>query len=121
MLNKPVQIMAYADDIVILGRSLRNVIEVFIALDQAAVNIGLRINEHKMKYMCMERKNDVTRQNLTIDNYNFEGVNEFIYLGSLIQNDGSPTSEINRRINLASRAYYGLRRRRTFKRLSKKN
>lgn len=48
-------------------------------------------NAHKTKYMCMKWKNDVVRQNLTIDNYNFEGVKEFIYLGSLIQNYGSLT------------------------------
>lgn len=119
ILNKPVQIMAYADDIVILGRSLRNVTETFVALEKAAVNMGLHINEDKTKYMCLNKEKDMVRQNLTVGEYNFESVKDFTYLGSLLCQDGSLTPEINRRITLASKAYYGLRRQLTSKRITR--
>jgi len=44
------QIMAYADDVVIMGRRLQDVKEVLASLDQQTDNMGLEINEKKTIY-----------------------------------------------------------------------
>ena len=46
--------------------------------------------------------------NNAIDGDEFEVVDEFIYLGSLVTADNDTSSEIRRRIICGSRAYYGL-------------
>jgi len=38
----------------------------------------------------------------------FERVNSFLYLGTLITADNNTSAEINKRITLASRSYFGL-------------
>ena len=50
-----------------------------------------------------------------IDGYHFEVVKDFVYLGSSITTDNDLSLEIRRRITLANRCYFGLR-----KQLSKK-
>ena len=50
-----------------------------------------------------------------IDGYNFEVVKDFVYVGSSINTDNDISLEIGRRITLANRCYFGLR-----KQLSKK-
>ena len=57
---KSVQILAYADDIDIISRSLKSLQEATIALDIAAIRMGLEINQPKTKYMiCGTKKNYV--------------------------------------------------------------
>ena len=38
----------------------------------------------------------------------FERVNSFVYLGTLITTDNNTSAEINNRITLANRSYFGL-------------
>ncbi|GFU10612.1 reverse transcriptase domain-containing protein [Trichonephila clavipes] len=49
--NRSVQLLAYADDIDIIGRSEKAVKEAFQALEISATNMGLTINENKTKFM----------------------------------------------------------------------
>jgi hypothetical protein len=44
-------VLAFADDINSIGRSLRLVKEAFLNLEKAAKDIGLIINEDKIKFM----------------------------------------------------------------------
>jgi len=62
--------------------------------------VGLRINEEKTKYKCINRQGnrDRIRQNNTIDTYNFERVERFKYLGATITADNDVTEEIKGRI-----------------------
>jgi seryl-tRNA(Sec) selenium transferase len=46
--NKSVQILAYADDIVITGRSLVLVKETFISTEKAAKEMGVTVNKNKI-------------------------------------------------------------------------
>ena len=39
---------------------------------------------------------------------NFERVNSFVYLGTLITADNNTSAQINKRITLASRSFFGL-------------
>jgi hypothetical protein len=57
--NKEIQLLAYADDIDIVGRSQSAVRDSYLALEREAAKVGLKINEQKIKYMVAAR-NDRT-------------------------------------------------------------
>jgi hypothetical protein len=53
--NKETQLLAYADDIDIVGRSQSAVRNAYLALEEEAAKVGLKINEQKTKYMIAAR------------------------------------------------------------------
>jgi sorting nexin-29 len=59
--NKSIQILVYAGDIIIIGRSLAVVKETFISMEKAATEMGLTVNENKTKFMAL---NDPANSNL---------------------------------------------------------
>lgn len=107
--NKCCQIMAYADDVVISGRRVQDVKEAFEQLEKQTSKFGLVVNEQKTKFMEASRKKDfIQDQKMAFGTFNFEIVNEFVYLGSLLTCNNDLVDEINRRIKSANRAYYAL-------------
>ncbi|XP_055375384.1 uncharacterized protein LOC129608086 [Condylostylus longicornis] len=105
--TRPYQIMAYADDVCIVSKSYRTMAETFVVLAEMALEVGLLVNEEKTKYLRMSR--DERRrapQNITIGEYNFEGVTHFRYLGATIFNDNSMHACINENIQNGNRSYY---------------
>jgi hypothetical protein len=83
--NKETQLLTYADDIDIVGRSQSAVRDAYLALETEAAKVGLKINEQKTKYMIAGR-NDRTirdvRKSVAIGDKHFEVVKEFVYLHS---------------------------------------
>ena len=77
--QKSVQLLAYADDIDIIGRTKRDVTAAFSAIERESTKMGLAVNEGKTKYM-LSTSRDVRRidSQITADNYAFETVKEFI-------------------------------------------
>jgi hypothetical protein len=73
-----VQVLVYADDIDMIGRTTRAVKETLLKLEKAAQEIGLTVNESKTKYMEIACKQN-NMQYLIVINYKFEKVNEFKY------------------------------------------
>jgi hypothetical protein len=49
--NKETQLLAYADDIGIVGGSQSAVRDAYLALEGEAAKVGLKINEQQTKYM----------------------------------------------------------------------
>ena len=47
---------------------------------------------------------------ITTNSYNFEVVEEFIYLGTVINTNNDVSLEIKHRVTLANRGYFGLNR-----------
>jgi hypothetical protein len=72
-------LLAYADDIVILGESKPELTST-INLLKNSEEMGLRVNESKTKFMIITRKPTVM-QCLRIGQYLFEQVEDFKYLG----------------------------------------
>jgi hypothetical protein len=73
--------------------------------------MGLKVNEEKAKCMVVTNKERRMRnlgKNLIIGEQNFEVVDEFKYVGTLINIKNSISQEIKRRIVAANRSYYGL-------------
>uniref|UniRef100_T1HU63 Reverse transcriptase domain-containing protein n=1 Tax=Rhodnius prolixus TaxID=13249 RepID=T1HU63_RHOPR len=59
--NKSVQLLAYADNLDIIGRSFRAVEEAFLTLEGPARRMGLVLNEKKTKYMVTGRSTPTTQ------------------------------------------------------------
>ena len=106
--------LAYADDVDIIGRSICEVEPAISKFAEETRSIGLAINESKTKLLLSTAKDTSIGVSIEIDGYNFEVVKDFVYLGSSINTDNDISLEI-RRITLANRCYFGLR-----KQLSKK-
>jgi len=77
-LNGTHQLLAYADDVHILGGSIQTLMENAEALVAATREIGLEVSADKTKYMVMSRDQNAVRfQSVRIDNSTFERVEGF--------------------------------------------
>jgi hypothetical protein len=111
--NKETQLLAFADDIDIVGRSQSAIRDAYLALEREAAKVGLKLNEQKTKYMIAAR-NDRTIRNVgrsvAIGDKHFEVVKDFVYLGSLMTPTNDVSLKIQRRIQNANRCFFGLRK-----------
>jgi len=109
--NRSVQLLAYADDIDIIGRSVASVRETFTALEREANRVGLIVNENKTKFMIAgsNRAPFNNDDSISIGDRNFEIVDQFEYLGSTVTSDNDISVEIAKRIQKASCAFGSLR------------
>ena len=108
-LNGTHQLLAYADDVNILGGSLHTVKETAEALVVATEEIGLGVNADKTKCMVMSREQAVgLRHNMGIDTRSFEMVEEFKYLGTTLTNQNSIQKEIKSRLKLGNACYHSV-------------
>jgi hypothetical protein len=105
---KSVQILVYTDDIDIIGRTERAVREAFENLERTASEMGLRVNEGKTKYMEVTTR-PANQKVLKVKNCEFECVNGFKYLGTLVTSNNRITAEINHRNGIANRCYHGMK------------
>ena len=106
---KGVQLLAYADDIDIIGRTKRDVTAAFTAIEKESAKVGLAVNEGKTKYMLPAgRGARRLGSHVSTGEYNFEVVKEFTYLGTAVNSNNDVSMEIKRRITIANRCYYGL-------------
>ena len=75
-LNGTHQLLAYADDVNILGGSVHTVKKNAESLVAATKEIGLEVNAHKTKYMTVSRDQNAGRNHsVRIDNSTFESSN----------------------------------------------
>lgn len=121
--NKSSQILAYADDIDVIGRTASIVTDNFLAIEQSANSVGLKVNSSKTKYMLSsknEQRHSDLGPNITMGPHNIEIVKNFIYLGSEITSNNDISAEIRRRIILASKCMGSLRKLLRSKQLSYK-
>jgi hypothetical protein len=80
-LNGTHQLLAYADDVNILGRSIHSIKKNAEGLVIASKEIGLEVNAEKTKYTVMsQNQNARHNHNIKIDSKSFEKVDEFKYL-----------------------------------------
>jgi len=106
-LNGAHQILAYADDVNILGGSIHTLKENAEALIAATREIGLEVSADKTKYMVMSRDQNAGRiQSVRIDNSTFERVGEFKYLGTNLTNQNSIAEEIKNILRSGNACYH---------------
>jgi sorting nexin-29 len=104
---KTVQILAYADDIDLMAHTIPGLSEAFLNLEKCARNMGLVINQGKTVYMYTG-KDTTLHQDLAIGNYIFKRVDNFKYLGKMVNKMNNRSVEMTARLTMANRAYYGL-------------
>jgi hypothetical protein len=102
------QVIGYEDDICLLSRNVGTIEEVYQGLKETAVEIGLHISMSKTKAKIMSHSKVNTDQCLNIGGHNIELVNSFVYEGSCITDNNNELSENQKRLILASNAYYSL-------------
>jgi len=69
--------------------------------------MGLVINQEKTVYMY-SGKDTTLHQDFAIGNYLFKRVDNFKYLGTMVNKMNNRSVEVNARLIMAKRAYYGL-------------
>jgi hypothetical protein len=107
-IGKKINLLAYADDIVITAENEIDLKTTYRTLKTEAGKVGLLINSTKSKHMLISRNNKNSNNNLIIDDISIETVKEFCYLGVIINNKNSEEQDIKHRITKANRAYFDL-------------
>ena len=109
--SKSVQILAYAADIDIIGRTQSAMIEAFTSLENAAKDMNLFINQENTKYMPVTKKSHANYpHHLEDGSYKFQVIHSFIYLGSDVNCNNDISEEIQKRILAANSCFHGLRK-----------
>ncbi|XP_065081445.1 uncharacterized protein LOC135704008 [Ochlerotatus camptorhynchus] len=98
--NKSSKFICFADDLDIVGRTFQAVAEQYTRLKREAEKVGLKVNTSKTKYLLAggtERDTARIDRSVTIDGDEFEVVDEFVYLGSLVtsNNNSSPCAQLS--------------------------
>ena len=108
-LNRTHQLLAYADDVNILGGSANTVKKNAEYLVVTTKEIGLEENADKNKYMIMYRDQNAGRSHsMKTDNSSTERVEGFKYLGTKLTNKNSIQEEIKSRLKLGNAYYYSV-------------
>jgi hypothetical protein len=81
------QVVGYADDICLLGRSARSVNEVYEEMKITTEKIGFNINVNKTKAVLQTHTLSRETEQLRIGDHNIQVVDSFVYLGSCITKD----------------------------------
>ena len=108
--KKQLNILAYADDIALIWKNEIEIRKVFVEMENIARKFGLQINQEKTKYMIVERKNSLKKNKIghsKIKNYNFERVENFKYLGVILNEDDNQI-DMQERIKNANKTYFRL-------------
>ncbi|KAE9531258.1 hypothetical protein AGLY_010464 [Aphis glycines] len=113
-------VLAYADDIVLLGNTREEVTRSVSKLIKASKIMGLCINEEKIKLMILSRRN-LDQSNLKVGSMNFEKVDNFKYLGVNINSSNNMQREIKEKISNGNRCYFSINKLLRSKLLSRKS
>jgi sorting nexin-29 len=108
-LNGTHQLLAYADDVNLLGDKIDTVKKNTETLTDASKEVGLEINVEKTKYMLLSRYQNVRQnRNTKIANRSFENVSQFKYFGTTVTNQNLIQEEIKRRLNSGNSCYHSV-------------
>jgi len=108
---KSVQILAYADDTDIIGRTQSAMIEAFTSLERAAKGMNLFINQEKTKYISVTKKShSIYLHYLEVGPHKFQLVHSFTFFGSDVNCNNDISAEIQKRILAANRCFHGMRK-----------
>jgi sorting nexin-29 len=108
-MNGTHQLLAYADDVNLLGDNIDTVREYTETLIDDSKVVGLEINVEKTKYMLLSRHQNIDRnRDIKIANRSFENVSQFRYLGTTVTNQNLMEEKIKRRLNSGNACYHSV-------------
>jgi len=102
-------ILAYADDMVLIGNNEIEIRQLFVEIENIARKFGLQINQEKTKYMIVERKNSLKQNkigHLKIKNYKFERFENLKYLEVILNEDNNNQIDLQERRKIANKIYF---------------
>jgi hypothetical protein len=104
-LNGTHQLLAYTDDVNLLGDNIDTIKNTENLID-ASMEVGLEINVEKTKYTLLSRQQNVGRnRDIKIATRSFGNVSQFKYLGTTVTTQNLIQEEIKKRLN-SGNAYY---------------
>ena len=109
-MNGTHQVLAYADDVNVIGDYIRTIERNADVLLNACKDIGLALNTGKTKYMEIRRHRSMTaNEHIRICSNSYEKVKTCKYLGSLLTNQISIHEQIKCRLKARNSCYYSVR------------
>jgi hypothetical protein len=108
-LNGTHQILAYADDVNLLGDNIDTINKNTQTLIDANEEVGLEVNVEKTKYMLVSQ-DQYAGQNreIKIGKRSFENLSQFRYLGTTVTNQNLIQEESKRRLNSGNACYHSV-------------
>jgi len=107
--REQLNVLAHADDIALIGKNEIEIRKRFVEMENIARKFGLQINQEKTKYMIVERKNNLKKNkigHLKTKNYKFERVENFKYLGVVLNEDNNNQIDLQERIKNVTKHIY---------------
>jgi len=107
--NRTRQCLAYADDVVILGKSEGYIKETLEEKAAVTQQIGLQMNDMKTKYMINRQEDNKEKKNeIEWRGKKYRKVETFRYLGSVMTNTNEIETEIKSKLALGNKYYHAL-------------
>jgi hypothetical protein len=108
-LNGTHLLLAYADDVNLLGDNIDTIKKNTETLVDACKEIGLEINVEKTRYMLLSHHQNVGQnRDIKIDNRSFENMSQFKHFGTTVTDQNLIQEEIKRRFNSRNACYQSI-------------
>jgi hypothetical protein len=108
-LNGAHKLLGYANDVNLLGGSIRTVKKNIAVLLVGSMGTGLEVNADKSKHMGISRdQNAGRRHKLKTDNSSLQKLKEFRYLGTTLTNQNCIQEENKNRMKSGNASYHSV-------------
>lgn len=97
---------AFADDIAVVARSEKDLEDNINIWNKVLAENGMRLNKSKSKVMAITE--DQKKIHIRVDGELLEQVDNFQYLGTILDHQGRQEAELNNRIKKANGAYHAM-------------
>jgi hypothetical protein len=108
-LNGTHQLLAYADDVNLLGDNIGIIKRKTETLIDIRKEFALEINVAKTKCLLLSRNQNASQnRDIKIANRSFENVSQFKYLGTTVTNQNLIQEEMKKRLNSVNACYHSV-------------